>query len=139
MFFVIYQYAYYERGHEMKLTLEQILEEHFDKNFIVINNKLRGDKLPFSLMLFVKKPDIKFDNWGNDEESPRFIIISPSLIDYSGDWRDSLRSREDIKPGFVEMKTVKNYGWGFCKKCQSAIDKESNFCKNCGIKLNWVE
>ncbi len=128
----------------MKLTLEQILEEFPDKNFIVMEpvekESLFSDHF-YLIRFYLLEPKLKENGWviTSDEVS---VYVHKNILNYSGDWRDSLRSRGDInsssRPTFVLES--KSGSWYRCSSCvQDNIRKGNKFCPDCGIKLNWVE
>lgn len=139
----------------MQLTLEQILEEFPDKNFICISDKTELGIIT-SINLFSEKPEC-FDDlggWGHESGSRHTLYIESKLLDYTGGWRDSLRSREDIKKveldiqvnNFFECFPEKMFKLYHCSNCDWTITRHDQakkgspfYCENCGIKLNWVD
>jgi len=143
----------------MKLTLEQILEELKGYNFVCITNP--DYFIPFKtveLCFPLNKPilDENKEDWIY-ERGTKYFQIPEFLLDYSGDWRNSLRSRGDIKPSIVYV-TEKDYLVGRnlecgydsyeCPNCECDELKKphseydgfgTKFCPDCGIKLNWVD
>lgn len=128
----------------MKLTLEGILELFPDKNFICLPWEQKMGGL-FFLRLFFHKPylDHEIQQFVTDGYDPRYFTdlqVSSVLLDYSGDWRDSLRSKEDIKPASIDISPHDQYSYhGKCNSCRGCATRGANFCGNCGIKLNWVK
>lgn len=73
----------------MKLTLEQVLENYPNYNYIFIN-----DNDMHSLFLSKNKPEIQCNEWITNPEIGECIDFDFDCLDYSGDWRDSLRSKK---------------------------------------------
>ncbi len=113
----------------MKLKLEQILEEFPDKNFICIPWAQENEESLILRTLSVK-PYL-------NEDGSQFIIlkyefnncldlrISRALLDYSGDWRDSLRSREDINKKQIADIFCNHHYCRECDTCRYCLSVDS--------------
>ncbi len=130
------------------------MEEFPDENFIAID-------LCGMLCLYESRPSLGNNCWENSENGKsRIPLWDSNLIDYSGDWRDSLRSRGDINPSVIEIKVLEKSeeyeaelyqevwdAFYTCPNCENksedgyneGFQKSHKFCPDCGIKINWVK
>lgn len=131
----------------MKLTLEKILEEFSGYEAIAIASDLFLCNIPdnhIKVLLFVYKANTKqYLEHGIIPANTISLTFPDNFIDYTGDWRDSLRSRSEIENNTISLKNIAiidSYEWYRCPCCAGvSIEIKSKFCPDCGIKLKWVD